>query len=296
MKWLFAGAKYLAKVTIHTIRYWWNKITFSLKGTMKAKPARVEAGTPAGTPEQKISIVFHAYHLKLAKQIFVWIEDFAKAATLPVNLIITTPAANVVEVKTLATSDAFTSEVIEVENHGRDIWPFLRVCQSGKLSSSVLVLKIHTKAPRQLGAKVSLGVESVQELLKPELVPGLLSQAKANPYFVATYKKYIGKTVHWGANIGEYFKLLKTLEVEPLPRKLRFPSGTIFWTTGKFAELIGKLAVTRSDFQGEPSPDDGATEHVLERLFGMLAKDNGGVIPLERLVTGEHNANRNSRN
>lgn len=249
-----------------------------------------------GNLEQKITIVFHAFHLEIAKQIFVWIEEFATQAKLPVNLIVTSPLEIAGEIATLAKSSSYKSELVQVENHGRDIWPFLQVCQSGKLSKSALVLKVHTKAPRVLGTKVKLDANSVHELLATNLVDGLLLQSRENPYFVATYGKYVGKTSSWGKNLEKYFKLLKRLEVGPLPKKLRFPAGTIFWTTGSFAELIGGLAITREDFAGEPSPDDGATEHALERLFGMLAKDNGGVIPLEKLVTGGQNENRNPRN
>jgi lipopolysaccharide biosynthesis protein len=295
LKWLFAGAKYLAKVTIHTVRYWSNKVIFSIKNVFKARTESPISSTDTKV-EQKISIVFHAYHLELAKQIICWIEDFAKKVDLPVSLIVTTSSENQTSIQELTRSTAYKAEVIEVENHGRDIWPFLQVCQSGKLSNSVLVLKIHTKAPRMIARAVELNAESVHQLLDPELVDGLLSKAKETGMFVATFEKYVGRTASWGLNIKKYFSLISKLGISPLPTKLRFPAGTIFWTTGTYADYLGKLTVESSDFEGEPSPDDGATEHVLERLFGMLAKDNGGVIPLERLVTGEQNANRNSRN
>lgn len=271
------------------------RLLFSITNVLKANKTKKVVPTSNHPVEQKITIVFHAYHLDLAKQIFIWIDEFAAKTPLSANLIVTTPAPNKDEVIKLLKNSKYQSEVITLDNHGRDVWPFLQVCQSGKLSSSALVLKIHTKAPRMLGTKVKLDIQSVHELLKPELVPGLLLQAQENPYFVSTYKKYVGKTSSWGRNVSKYFKLLKRLDVEPLPSKLRFPSGTIFWTTGYFTELVGNLEISREDFKGEPSPDDGATEHVIERLFGMLAKDNGGVIPLEKLVTGGHVENRNLR-
>ena len=246
--------------------------------------------------DRKITIVFHAYHLALAKQIFVWIEEFAVKADLPVNVIITTPTKNLSKVQKLATSTTYVSEVLEVENHGRDIWPFLQVCQSGKLANSLLVLKIHTKAPRKIARGVLLNEESVHELLNPNFLPRLLRQANDDSLFVATLDKYVGRTDSWGLNISKYFQVIKKLNLTTAPKKLRFPAGTIFWTTGAFTQLLGKLEIDRNDFEGEPSPDDGAIEHVLERLFGMIAKENGGVIPLERLVTGEQNANRNFRN
>lgn len=284
MKWLFAGAKYLAKVTIHTVRYWAKRVSFSITNALKPNKTNKVIPTSTQPVEQKITIVFHAYHLDLAKQIFVWIKDFATKAQLPVNLIVTTTANNADEITKLSKRSTYESEVITVENHGRDIWPFLQVCQSGKLSNSALVLKIHTKAPRRIAMKVDLSVESVHELLNPELVPGLLLQTKKSKLFVSTFKRYVGRTSSWGVNIKKYFQLVKKLQINSAPRKLRFPAGTIFWTTGEYSTYLGTLDIDRSDFEGEPSPDDGATEHVLERLFGMLAKDNGGVIPLEKLV------------
>lgn len=296
MKKLFAGAKYLVKVTTHTLRYWYKKTIFTSQNWFKKNNAKSGLDFSPQNVEQKISMVFHAYHLELAKQIFVWIEEFASKSSLPVHLIVTTPAENFDEIGILAKNSQYQSEVVVVENHGRDIWPFLQVCQSGRLANSALVLKIHTKAPRTLGTKTLLNVDSIHELLEPALIEGLLKQAEENPYFVATYTKYVGKTSSWGRNVNKYFRLLRRLQLEPLPKKLRFPAGTIFWTTGKYSELVGNIAISREDFLGEPSPDDGATEHVLERLFGMLAKDNGGVIPLEKLLTGGTHENRNLRN
>jgi lipopolysaccharide biosynthesis protein len=293
---IVAGAKYLAKITIHTLNYWFKKSRLRIENTSnKNKAATFQYGSLKEN-EPKISIVFHAYYLDLAKEIFVWIKEFASKVELPVNLIVTTPEENIVEISTLAESPHYQTEVIGVENIGRDIWPFLQVCQSGKIAKSALVLKIHTKSPRQLNNQVQLDIKSVKELLNPLLVSELLENTNQSDLFLATYKRYIGKTSNWGRNLSNYFNLLSKLQIKAPPRKLRFASGTIFWTTGAFTTLLGNLNLERGDFKGEPSPDDGAAEHALERFFGMIAMDNDGVIPLEKLVMGGNSENRNSRN
>lgn len=296
MKKLFAGGKYLAKVTLHTFRYVANRIRFSLGNAWKSNSSLNFSNLKSAESNPRITIVFHAYHLDIAKKIFRWISDFASQTSLQVHVIVTTTSDRIVQIESSAASDDYSSEVIEVENHGRDIWPFLQICQSGKVDQSALVLKIHTKGPRNIARGVQLSEKSVHELLHPSMVPALLVQAERDPYFVATFERYIGRTSSWGKNLQAYFLLLKKLDLKSTPSKLRFPAGTIFWTTGDFAKYLGSLRLERSDFGGEPSPDDGATEHVVERLFGMLAKDNGGVIPLEKLVNGGLNANRDTRN
>jgi lipopolysaccharide biosynthesis protein len=291
-----AGAKYLAKQVFHTVLYKSGNVTHSLSSIIDKRDPLKKVYQEKIVIEEKIGIVFHAYHLDLAKKILGWVNDFASKSPMPVEVIITTPFENVETLTKLVRGGHYKVEVNPVENRGRDIWPFLQVCQSGSFSSSALVLKIHTKAPRSIARGVKLNVDSIRELLDHKLIDALLKQAQKNPYFVATPEKYVGRTASWGQNRSNYFALIKKLKIKSSPKKLRFPAGTFFWTTGAYLEYLGTLALEKSDFLGEPSPDDGALEHALERLFGMLAKDDGGVITLEKLAAGVRNENRNPRN
>lgn len=169
------------------------------------------------------------------------------------------------------------ARIIAMPNHGRDIFPFVHLLNSGLLSPYRAVCKIHTKKSphRQDG-----------DDWRRHLITGVLPGAKTDTLlqrflddplaglWVADGQHY-QETRWWGSNRETTADLLARVEIRMDEDKLSFPAGSMYWIKPLMISMIRGLQLDQDDFDGETGQVDGTTAHAFERALGYIANAGG---------------------
>lgn len=165
--------------------------------------------------------------------------------------------------------------VTPMPNHGRDIFPFVHLVNSGLLSHYRAVGKIHTKKSphRQDG-----------EVWRRHLINGILGEPNETrqrlqrflalpdaAIWVADGQHYEG-TKWWGTNRVMVGRLMAKLGIRHNPDKLAFPAGSMYWLKSPVIDMIHGLQLTRDCFEHEQGQVDGTLAHAFERTLGYMVE------------------------
>lgn len=159
-------------------------------------------------------------------------------------------------------------------NHGRDIYPFFRIVNSGLLSSYEAVCKIHTKKSPHLETGKAWSDHLVRSLLPKsgksrELLECFLSADRCGVLTADGQKK--SGLEWWHMNRGRTLNLLARVGIHADPKQLCFPVGSMYWLKPRIVEALKRLQLSAEDFEPEQGQGDGTTAHAMERVFGYLA-------------------------
>jgi len=96
-----------------------------------------------------------------------------------------------------------------------------------------------------------------------------------NSMIIPKYLKYNLKE-----NIGSNESCIRSLCPKDIDlTNYYFGAGTMFWYDPKIINKIFDINITNSSsFQEEPIADDGTFVHAIERLSGVVVKDNNGIM------------------
>ncbi len=244
----------------------------ALRGALLPPVLRRAADAP---PPAKLALVVHVYYPDL------W-EELARtiaAAALPHDLFVTyTDQGDFTEGLAAKVNEGFPkAQVIAMPNHGRDIFPFVHLINSGLLSPYRAVCKIHTKKSphRQDG-----------DDWRRHLIAGLLPGAETGPalqrflddpqaaLWVADGQHY-QDTRWWGTNQKATAALLSRVEVRMDEERLSFPAGSMYWLKPMMIAMIRGMQLDQDDFELEIGQVDGTTAHAFERAIGYIITDGG---------------------
>jgi lipopolysaccharide biosynthesis protein len=70
-------------------------------------------------------------------------------------------------------------------------------------------------------------------------------------------------------------QLLRRIELDLQPRRLRFAAGSMYWIRGFVLQGLRALNLGPDDFEAEAGQVNATTAHALERLVGILAQEAG---------------------
>jgi lipopolysaccharide biosynthesis protein len=178
------------------------------------------------------------------------------------------------EIAARITADWPGARVIAMPNHGRDIFPFVHLVNSGLLDPYRAICKIHTKRSphRQDG-------EAWRRHLIAGILPGAQSGAlldrfladRAAGVWVADGQHYTDAR-WWGSNRDGVARLLRRVGVRTDPDRLSFPAGSIYWIKPLLLTMIRGLRLGLHDFEPEFGQLDGTTAHAFERVLGGLTE------------------------
>lgn len=237
----------------------------------------------------RVVVVLHAFYPELVGELL------AALAVVPVefDLIVTNASGAAVEVDATQLPRLRHVVVLEVDNHGRDIWPLVQVINAGLLDPYEIVLKVHTKHSPWRAEHADLAGSG--QAWREDLLAGLLGD-RANVEailggfaenldlgLVAATGNILGPEF-WGADLAITQELLRRVELTVEPDGLRFPAGSFYWTRAFVLQGLRSLALTAQDFDAEAGQIDGTTAHAIERSIGLLAAEAGlGVLGREQL-------------
>jgi lipopolysaccharide biosynthesis protein len=170
------------------------------------------------------------------------------------------------------------ARVYDIPNHGRDIFPFVHLVNSGLLRPYRAVCKIHTKKSphRQDG-----------DVWRSHLINGILGDPEKTiqrlqhfldrrdaAFWVADGQFYAGEE-WWGSNKERVTALLQRVELQPDLSDLSFPAGSMYWVKPLMLDMIRGMRLTFHDFDQELAQVDGTIAHAMERALGYMSKAAG---------------------
>jgi lipopolysaccharide biosynthesis protein len=176
----------------------------------------------------------------------------------------------------------FPNSFVQVfKNHGRDIYPFYKFVESGKLFEYEAVLKLHGKASKNSAEEYAFDGEAWRREIFNELAPkkdieGLIAAfiGSKNDGMLSA-NDYIFGEEHLGANEESLEMLCGILGMKFDREKLIFAGGSMFWVKPWLLRHVSALGLSANDFPVEPLPVDGSLAHALERFLGVLVDKAG---------------------
>ncbi|MGO1405997.1 MAG: glycoside hydrolase family 99-like domain-containing protein [Agrococcus casei] len=235
---------------------------------------------PQWAETSPIAVVLHVFYVDLIDEICEQLAEIPIAF----DLIVTDATGKSIPETAFDAAGAARVRVLEVDNHGRDIWPLLQVVNAGYVDDYDIVLKLHTKKSewRAEHEHLSGDGESWKQgfyralLGSGDNVAEILGAFLADPSLgVVTSDESIVGSEHWGGDEEIATELLRRLQLRLDPPSLRFPSGSIYWIRGFLLQGLRALMIDESDFEPEVGQTDGTTAHAIERLIGVLSTEAG---------------------
>jgi lipopolysaccharide biosynthesis protein len=228
----------------------------------------------------RIAVLLHAFYVELVPELL------SELAAIPVefDLIVTNSTGGPLKLDFTGLTNLRNHVVLDVANHGRDIWPMVQVVNAGVLDPYELVLKLHTKRSewRQenddlSGSGADWRLTLMQNLLGGrENVEFILNAFAEDPDLgVVTADGSLLGSDFWASDFDMTCELLRRIELTVDRDKLRFPAGSFYWVRGFVLQGLRSLLMTDEDFETEKGQDDGTTAHAVERSIGILTEEAG---------------------
>ncbi len=216
-----------------------------------------------------LAVAIHAFYPEIFGEIIELLEQ-SKFRNL--SLYVTVPSQSSPAIEQLLNKSSYKYQIYIVENHGRDILPFLKILPKIFDDGHQLVLKLHTKGSNHLNKK---------ELWKNDLFEKLIGKgtlAKNVQLFNQNNMLGIlGPTGHivpmyfyYGANALHVKMMSDKLGIETRQlQNLCFVAGSMFFARKEALMPILHLGLSENDFEQENSQLDGTMAHAVERAFGL---------------------------
>ena len=227
----------------------------------------------------RIAVVIHCFYADLMPELF----DRLRNLPTDFDLFVTNASgADVAVPKDLERMRH--SVVVEVENHGRDIFPTVQLVNSGILDPYDLILKLHTKKSPWREEHADLdgsGAAWKDQFLSDlvgsrEKVEEILNAFAADPTLglVTAADSIVGKEF-WGGDQRIVEQLMLRIEMSIDPDELEFASGSMYWTRAFVLQGLRAFNLTSADFDEEKGQVDATTAHAIERIVGIVTDEAG---------------------
>jgi lipopolysaccharide biosynthesis protein len=218
--------------------------------------------------EADLAILLHIFHEDLIDELLEKIAsvEFTFDFYITVTDTLTTQAIRKIIAKFPAV------KILELNNHGRDILPFLKAVRHFELGRYKAVCKLHSKKSTHRQDGDGWRKAMFSDLLNPEDGKQVIqkftdstSSGLLAPQF--SIVKAGGESLF--AN-EEYLKyLFSTYKIKPV-WEFPFPAGTMFWASGRLLNKINETHIPPEMFETEDGQLDATLAHAYERFFGAI--------------------------
>jgi lipopolysaccharide biosynthesis protein len=226
---------------------------------------------------ERITVVIHAYYPELLSEILEQLHGW----DVPYRVIVTTEHAKVAEVSRLLQRWNPDAECIGFENKGRDILPFLKVLGELLSADEKLILKLHTKKSLHRDDGEAWRKDLLGKLATPAQARRIFESFRAAPNLslVAPEGHVVSMDTYWGSNAATVQYLCRRLDVPmPVLEAAAFPAGSMFYLRPDVLGPLLDLHLDEAEFEPEAGQVDGTMPHAIERVFGILATQNHGIL------------------
>ena len=244
---------------------------------------------------KQLVAIAHVFYVDLFDEILL------KLTNLPVltGLVVTCSADSADAVRRMFESSALDCDfrIVEVENRGRDVLPFLQALRMLHLDDDDVVLKVHTKK--------SLHRIDGDEW-RTRMFHSLMERGNATRIWAAFKQRHtlglvapenciVPISTYLGSNEVRINQLLSRAGWEKIQTGDVFSAGSMFYTRYRYLKAVLDLGVTADDFESEMGQIDGTMAHALERFFGIGVIRQGGSIRDAANIQSEANFNANNK-
>jgi hypothetical protein len=228
-------------------------------------------------PRGRIAVVAHIYYVELWPEISAAIGNLAEPFDLFVTLV-----SGAADLLAPTIQDEWPGAyVMTVDNHGRDIVPFMEIIRTGALFRYELVCKLHTKRSfwHEDGEKwrQSLIAGVLGNPAIARAVPAAFRADSALGLVVADGHVYSGPEL-WIGNERHLTRLIQSLGLNSLAFDKSFAGGSIYWIRSDLLRHLDDLPLTFDDFEAEPLSADGSMAHAVERIVSLICYHSGTTI------------------
>jgi lipopolysaccharide biosynthesis protein len=222
----------------------------------------------------RIAVVMHLYYTDLWNELSDAILDMPEPFDLFVSLVGDENAPFADQIRQIFPD----AQIIQCDNHGRDIVPFLELVATGVLYQYDYICKLHSKKSiyREGGAEWRQHlVDGV--LGDTDRIAKILAAFDADPdmgMHVANGSKYKGREF-WAGNETHLGKYLPWFGLSTEVYEQEFAGGSVYWIRPFLLREIDSLNLGFDDFELEPIGVDGNLAHAVERLFSVACHNAG---------------------
>ena len=218
-----------------------------------------------------VAIVIHVFYYEIFLEIMDYIK---KIKSVNFTLYVTSPPELSEKIINTLENVSYKYRILPIENHGRDILPFLKMIPLAFNDGHQLILKIHTKKSdhRQTGS-----------LWRNDIFKKLLTEnAMTKAINLFNTDKSIGimgasghivpMSLYYGANAQTLERLSHQLGIASSQlANLTFAAGSMFYVRQQALLPLLSLGLKSEDFEKEEGQNDGALAHAVERAFAVSA-------------------------
>lgn len=221
-----------------------------------------------------LAIVVHAFYPDLFREL----ADSFDALQMDFKVFISAPAAKIDEIRAILKPKPYQYEIIEVENRGRDIAPFLKIMPQVINEQFSLVLKLHTKksTPKINGEKWRQ--DTYNYLVRSEQLQQRIDYLLDHPDIglIGPPDYVIPMHTFWNINGTGVRQLASRMGVKTIyVNKDAFIAGSMFLARTEALQPLVNLGLALHEFETEQGQEDGTLAHTVERAFTYSAKAVG---------------------
>ena len=223
----------------------------------------------AGTPVRSLAIIIHVFYFEIFQEIM---EYFKNNSGATFKFYVTYPVEISDKVTDFFNKTSYQYCLLNVENRGRDVLPFLQIIQQTFGDGHQLILKVHTKKSDH---------RLTGELWRRDLFSKLLNQ-KAIDQAISLFNMdqtvgligapghIVPMSLYYGSNASLIEKLSGSMGVESSQLgNLYFPAGSMFYARKQALLPLLNIGLTPEDFEPELGQRDGTMSHAVERAFAI---------------------------
>lgn len=247
-----------------------------------------EALLPAPAPRPAPAVHLHAWYLETLPEVLSALRE----AALDWTIVVTTPATQIDQVRQALVAYGLEGEVVAVDNHGRDILPFLEVAERLLQAGHEVVLKLHTKRSTHRADGDQWRQELLQRLVQGGRAARILAAFQADPGLgmVVAEGHLLPVAEFVGGNGPLLARLQARLGLSPPVDTSRFGAGSMGWWRLQALRPLLDAHLYRSAFDIEQGQIDGTLAHAVERVLGACCEHAGLRITTAAACLGEADA------
>ncbi|WP_401744447.1 glycoside hydrolase family 99-like domain-containing protein [Stenotrophomonas geniculata] len=244
-----------------------------------------DALVPAPALLRKPAVHLHAWYLETLPDVLSALRE----AALDWTIVVTTPAHQAEPVRQALVAHGLEGEVVAVDNHGRDILPFLEVAEGLLQTGHDVVLKLHTKRSTHRADGDQWRQELLQRLVQGGRAARIHAAFQADPGLgmVVAEGHLLPVADFVGGNGPALARLQARLGLETPVDASRFGAGSMGWWRLQALRPLLDAHLHRSAFEDEQGQIDGTLAHAIERVLGACCEHAGLRVTTAAACLGE---------
>ena len=220
-------------------------------------------------PITTLAVIIHAFHFEIFQEI---IEYFKNNSGATFKFYVTCPSELSDKITGFFNQAHYKFSLLVVENHGRDILPFLKILPQAFKDGAQVILKIHTKkSDHRLSGKL-WRKDLYTKLLKEKAIKQALNILNKDHSvgLIGPRGHIVPMNLYYGANAKRIKNLSNVMGIESsqLPG-LNFSAGSMFYARRQALMPLLNLGLLTENFEQEQGQKDGTVAHAVERVFAI---------------------------